>query len=1599
LKKKNNTAEIDMEQVTMNARTDPATLRRRLADRLRQVIGNPVIEAKELAAFDIVMNRRDVLKLGRNSLVVAGLVAAGVPPTSWARRDPSLGVHPCEVGLTAEEQASVSRAVGVSIGTELFQDTIYAQPLVSPVAVNSHALIEGAHSRPHLQSQLTATDPDEQNFLDSNYRWGPAELIQLEQDTNGDWELVHYHHPWGPRTDGVKTDGLVRLVIMTKDDGLVNPTKVITVTGSFTNRVNTDRTGTLGQVTGMSYMVFVEDTAIGNNKVGHLAIGTGLADIPPPYDRSPDNYPVNWISRTVGENILGQYQGYEFADKHNNNGYEYPVEFDPVRATEFIVLYFGDYIKILTLSDVAPEYLFVEVSSLPIPSQVTNARVVHINYDPRNYQNSSGDAKLENVVLASSQRQSDDSIEYTTYSMDRRQFSGDVAAFTIALNIDLHVANWPQAWQAYTGTVDAATSQNGEFALDYTAIRDVHTLYKLTRTVPLSGSATLTENFYVKLANFEGRGIVAFIVEEGLDCYSDGTPCYFVMAAFPLGIPSSAVLGEILAFSGGTSKFDGLRYVASDENGNLFLFRQRRYTGIDSPYAPPIYGNRDETGQPIASLDPFGAGYLPLPPDTSSTSNLHQLQQWISASPDTHGDNAYLNYNILLYVALAFATDDTSECQAVWLGNGYKAAYAPSRFAHDSEHVVIKQVQNGEDQIYSAFSVFKNLIDKTWRERQIASQMLITGPEQGESGDHYQATVTPVNAYGQPVSMLSEENANLVIEVRADSPCTVTDDTNNYYYDIDRYTSFLASPDLGSGQLSLLTKAETFSQVLYVRLVDASALSPVSDSALLGAMADTLTYAWQSANLAAQAQQRMGNDGTDTVALLGDTAPLADTSQYISGDKLTTASQEGDWKFKGNFDPTKNPDNLANLATYLNASGVSLISASPNLSLAGSPDGVTIDPLTALTVASPGVSGGARFTYKAGAVTPPTALAAIHGGKLGSIWSSISHALHDALHWLQNVEETTYQELAEGAVELVVDVDSITAVVSADIMKAVNGVEQELNEVVSTVEEYASVVANVIVTVVKLSYLYKMIRDIIALISLFVHLGDIQSLAGKLKIYVSGVVTGPSLIPDGYSSWNEFQSYFGVDNDLADQMNSLDVSSIATEVTTDVLNAISKNPFTKVIMKIVSSLATAVEDVLPTPPISFVPNEQVFDQISDDIIALESALVTAFENLTEDIIEDVITQISADLASPQDTLKNLTAGLETLVAQIEDDVIEPVLDWVDETARTSQSQMGELIDQDQLITVNLTAIKDLMHLFGIGNNVSNTYSVSSADAIFYPMAIVMWISIYTRTGRSVSSIDGLDSNSPLTTGSDLLAGSMGKTDFNLANMAVNFVGAELTAGIWALKAINDSSGGTSPALKPLKEAGAYFNFIRRLCNLADFRYQNADADGGIAGSINYVELVFRVGMTGLAGYNLATTLMEDEASPADNGTWTPSKIVKAATTFGTIGTIVYNAANTALNNPSLDDILAVSGQSLARSQGIARFVWDLIPTTAQATREESFPYFLIYIAGAPYGFVLQAGAVAGGAFGAPDRRPGKGRGLGLGLDGGLGSCPRNNGKA
>ncbi|MGA7143858.1 MAG: twin-arginine translocation signal domain-containing protein, partial [Desulfobacterales bacterium] len=100
-------------------------LRKRLSKNLKRLIGNTVIEEKELAAFDLIMSRRQFLKAAQFTAIGA-LVASAYPPTAWGRYDRDLHVSPKDVGLTLSDQKTATIATQLVSGTELFQETVYA---------------------------------------------------------------------------------------------------------------------------------------------------------------------------------------------------------------------------------------------------------------------------------------------------------------------------------------------------------------------------------------------------------------------------------------------------------------------------------------------------------------------------------------------------------------------------------------------------------------------------------------------------------------------------------------------------------------------------------------------------------------------------------------------------------------------------------------------------------------------------------------------------------------------------------------------------------------------------------------------------------------------------------------------------------------------------------------------------------------------------------------------------------------------------------------------------------------------------------------------------------------------------------------------------------------------------------------------------------------------------------------------------------------------------------------------------------------------------------------------------------------------------------
>ncbi len=122
-------------------------LRAQLARRLKAALGNPQVERKELMAFDLLMNRRDFLKRAEKLAALTALVNTGLVPTAWGQVNPDMKVSPKQVGLTTTEQSTVTIASQLGYGTELFQDSVYSQPVVSAEDAFGHGVIEGMRFR------------------------------------------------------------------------------------------------------------------------------------------------------------------------------------------------------------------------------------------------------------------------------------------------------------------------------------------------------------------------------------------------------------------------------------------------------------------------------------------------------------------------------------------------------------------------------------------------------------------------------------------------------------------------------------------------------------------------------------------------------------------------------------------------------------------------------------------------------------------------------------------------------------------------------------------------------------------------------------------------------------------------------------------------------------------------------------------------------------------------------------------------------------------------------------------------------------------------------------------------------------------------------------------------------------------------------------------------------------------------------------------------------------------------------------------------------------------------------------------------------------
>ncbi|MGB3686599.1 MAG: hypothetical protein WA991_12320, partial [Ornithinimicrobium sp.] len=741
---------------------------------------------------------------------------------------------------------------------------------------------------------------------------------------------------------------------------------------------------------------------------------------------------------------------------------------------------------------------------------------------------------------------------------------------------------------------------------------------------------------------------------------------------------------------------------------------------------------------------------------------------------------------------------------------------------------------------------------------------------------------------------------------------------------------------------------------------------PSSDDAALLASTGVETYAWQTVNLAAQAQQRMGNDGSTSLTdVLGDTAPVQDETVYISGSGLKDNATNADtkWAFKPGFGASD--DNMSSLASYLNTSGQNLLIASAQLSLGASSDGTTIDPLTAVTTVSSGGSmtaGTTTFTFPTGTVAATATSAAstaATSGDLGNIFSDISHALSDALHWLQHVADQVYKDLAQGAVAMEVAANSITATVSADIMKAINGVDQELQEVLSTVEAYANVIANLVVTIVEQSFIYKLIEALIKLIELLFHLADILALNKSLQALFTDMRTGSNgkswpQISSGFTSWNFASGWIGNDNiSGSGGLGGVDTSQMQNEVDQAILSAVLGNPLTrKIIDKLTGYVAKAEAEISKDLPLTFNMDSSVVSSMLSGVNDLADELFKGAETITVDILEDLVEDLVDNPTDPKATFETMAGQLGNLAEVLVRDEIEPLFDFADEQVANTVDYAGELLGSDTFLTLNVAELADLFVLFEIGDAGQADVKVSAADAVFFPMAIIMWVTNYVREGKSASSVSQLDSSLD----ADDLGGSVPDRGFFYGVLAVGWLADQMRTGVWLVDASSDESNRSGGSFETV-----WLKWFYLLETTSDLLYTaSTDNDAW--------EDFYSVWRVCLALNSVVAALPNAENNVGTG--WatadpTTLDVLDSLNALFTVITMAVDAVTTIEDlDSSADEAIAITllvGRVLSLSPDIIRWVYDVLNPSGEAT----LPYVALGAFALTY---LGAGTQAAGAI-------------------------------
>ncbi|MFZ0240705.1 MAG: hypothetical protein WAL90_03585 [Desulfobacterales bacterium] len=243
-----------------------------------------------------------------------------------------------------------------------------------------------------------------------------------------------------------------------------------------------------------------------------------------------------------------------------------------------------------------------------------------------------------------------------------------------------------------------------------------------------------------------------------------------------------------------------------------------------------------------------------------------------------------------------------------------------------------------------------------------------------------------------------------------------------------------------------------------------------------------------------------------------------------------------------------------------------------------------------------------------------------------------------------------------------------------------------------------------------------------------------------------------------------------------------------------------------------------------------------------------------------------------------------------------------------------------MIDYDAYITLDIAVLADLCKLFGIGS-VSNTkLSLKAAEAVFFPLALIAWVAVYMKEGRSISSVSDLDATFSTPPGT---VGAASPTLWNLVRLSVDGVLTELAGVSWFVNALTQKTGSTPSTIeKTFIALGVWFNWIRWM---NDFVYTCRNWNPATGKPLDYANVAIRLTT---ASADVAFTLPSLNLNPGTG--WPksprPTDMSHVINVLVTVGIMAYDTYLVAESSPNTNQIVAIAGQDYARSQGI----WTLL---------------------------------------------------------------------